>query len=183
LKRRKAADTRRFPWLSAPVLFSHHRCHGRGDPSRGSRNGDARGQHQYGSPSHHPRCPGKRASFCHPGRRTYRRRGRHYRDHSVRNRDKGLPHASFDYFGVHSVQAAQLQHDQEQAHDPREAELQEVLQVLRSPHGTQGNQVALSSRGGRPGGTSSCKRAGSSGTGPPTAGLDRESAASGLKGL
>jgi hypothetical protein len=47
--------------------------------------------------------------------------------------------------GVHRVQTAQLQHDEEQEEDDGTAGVQQVLPFLPEAYGAQGNEVAISS--------------------------------------
>lgn len=53
----------------------------------------------------------------------------------------GAESESKDYTGVYRVQAAQLQHHEEQEKRPRQARNDEVLQILQETHSSQRNQV------------------------------------------
>ncbi len=50
-------------------------------------------------------------------------------------------YADHHFAGVHRLQAAQLQHDQEQAEDDRQVGVQEILPVVSHAHGASGVEI------------------------------------------
>ena len=60
----------------------------------------------------------------------------------------GAESESKNYIGVYRVQAAQLQHHEEQEERSRQTWNEQVLQILQKAHYSQGNQVTGRSKDG-----------------------------------
>ena len=58
-------------------------------------------------------------------------------------------HESEDYTGLHGVQTAQLQHNEEQEERPRQVGDEQVLQILQEAHSPQGNKIRGGKKSGR----------------------------------